>query len=65
MTFPLSMSEISLWLATTAIILIITSELLISLPEYSGRLRIEKKRFRLAALGCSLAFLVTVVMRVL
>jgi hypothetical protein len=65
MNFPLSTSEIGLWLATTAIILLITSELLISLPEYSGRLRVEKKRLRLAALGCSLAFLVTVAMRVL
>jgi hypothetical protein len=63
MAFPLSLSDISLWLAVTAIILLITSELLFSMPEYLGRLRIEKDRFRLAALGCGLAFLVTVVMR--
>jgi hypothetical protein len=36
----------------------------LSSPEYSSRLRIEKKRLRLVALGCGLGFLVTVVMRV-
>jgi hypothetical protein len=60
----LTASDISLWLAVTAIILLITSELLYSSPEYAAHLRIDKKRLRLVALGCGLAFLVTVVMRV-
>jgi len=64
MNFPLSLSDVSLWLAVTAIILLITSELLYSLPEISARIMIDKKRFRLVALGCGLGFLVTVVMRV-
>lgn len=64
MSFPLSLSDISLWLAVTAIILLITSELLYSQPDYSARIMIDKKRLRLAALGVGLAFLVTVVMRV-
>ena len=64
MRFVLTASDISLWLAATAIILLITSELIYSSPEYSSRLRIEKKRLRLAALGCGLGFLVTVVMRI-
>jgi hypothetical protein len=64
MRFVLTASDISLWLAVTAIVLLITSELLYSSPEYSSRLRIEKKRLRLVALGCGLGFLVTVVMRV-
>jgi predicted ferric reductase len=64
MNFPLSLSDISLWLAVTAIILLITSELLYSLPEYSARLMINKKRLRLVAIGVGLAFLATVVMRV-
>ena len=64
MRFVLTASDISLWLAATAIILLITSELLYSSPEYSSRLKIEKKRLRLAALGCGLGFLVTVVMRI-
>ncbi len=64
MAFPLSLSDISIWLATTAIILLGTSDLLASLPGYLGRVKIEKKRFRLAALGCGLAFLITVVIRI-
>lgn len=63
MSFPLSLSDISLWLAVTAIILLITSELLYSLPEISARLVIDKRRFRLIALGCGIGFLVTVMMR--
>jgi hypothetical protein len=64
MNFPLSLSDISLWLAVTAIILLVSSELLYSLPEYSARIMIDKKRLRLVALGVGLAFLATVVMRV-
>jgi hypothetical protein len=64
MNFPLSLSDISLWLAVTAIILLITSELLYSLPEYSARIMINKKRLRLVAIGVGIAFLATVVMRV-
>lgn len=64
MRFPLSVSDIGLWLAITALILLITSELLYSLPEYSARLAIEKKGLRTLALGCGLGFLVTVVVRV-
>lgn len=62
--FPLTLSDISLWLAVTAIILLITSELLYSLPDFSARMMIDKKRLRMVALGCGLGFLVTVVMRV-
>jgi hypothetical protein len=64
MIFPLSLSDISLWLAVTAIILLIASELLCSLPDYSARIMIDKKRLRLAALGVGLSFLVTVAMRI-
>ena len=64
MIFPLTLSDISLWLAVTAIILLITSELLYSLPAFSARLLIDKKRLRIVALGCGLGFLVTVVMRI-
>ena len=56
--------DIGLWLAVTALILLITSELLYSLPEYSARVLIEKKSLRLVAIGSGLGFLVTVVIRV-
>jgi hypothetical protein len=64
MNFPLSMSDISLWLAITAIILLVTSELIFSLPEYSSRIIIDKNRLGQLAIGCGLGFLVTVVLRV-
>jgi hypothetical protein len=63
--FPLSLSDISLWLAVTAIILLTTSELLYSLPEYSARIDVNRQFLRMAAFGCGLGFLVTVVMRVM
>lgn len=64
MYFPLSLSDISLWLAVVAIILLVTSELLYSLPEYAARVMIDKRLLRMVALGCGLGFLITVVMRV-
>jgi hypothetical protein len=47
-----------------AIILLVTSELLYSSPEYSSRVMVDKKLLRMVALGCGLAFLITVAMRV-
>ncbi len=64
MIFPLSLSDISLWLAAMAIILLITSEIVSSATEYSRNIVVEKKRLRLVALGLGIAFMVTVVMRV-
>ncbi len=64
MIFPLSISDISLWLAVTAIILLITSELLYSSPEYSARIVLDKRLLRMSAIGCGLGFLVTVLMRI-
>lgn len=64
MNFPLSISDISLWLAVMAIILLITSELLSSSGEYSRNIIIEKKRLRLVALALGTGFMVTVVIRV-
>ena len=64
MNFALSASDISLWLAATAIILLITSELLFASPKLSQLIPVERKRLRLVAVGCGMGFLVTVVMRV-
>jgi hypothetical protein len=65
MIFPLSSSDISLWLAVTAVILLTTSELLYSSPDYSARIAVNRQFLRMAAIGCGLAFFVTVVMRVM
>jgi hypothetical protein len=63
MDFPLSFEDVSLWLAVTAIILLVTSELLS--PYYGKKnLIINKKRLRNAALGVSTLFLATVAIRI-
>jgi hypothetical protein len=64
MRFPLSISDIGLWLAVTAIILLVTSELLSSSTGRLGNVAVEKKRLRIAALTLGLGFMATVVMRV-
>jgi hypothetical protein len=64
MNFPMSMSDISLWLAVMAVILLITSELISSATEYSRNIVIDRKRLRLVALALGLGFMATVVMRV-
>jgi len=63
MNFPLSFWDISLWLAVTAIILLITSELI---SPYYGKtsLLINKKRLRNVALIMSIMFLITVAIRI-
>lgn len=63
MSFPLSIFDISLWLAVMAIILLITSELLSS-AEYLRNIVIDKKRLRLVALALGVGFIVTVIIRV-
>jgi len=64
MDFPLSTSEISLWLAVMAIILLVTSELISSSTGFSRNIVIEKKRVRLVALALGTGFMITVIMRV-
>jgi len=64
MNFPMSLSDISLWLAVMAIILMITSELISSATELSGNMVIGKKRLRLVALALGAGFMVTVIMRI-
>jgi hypothetical protein len=64
MAFPLSASDIGLWLAVNAIMLLVTSELLSSSVGMLGSVIIDKRRFRLAALALGIGFMATVVMRV-
>lgn len=62
MIFPMTLSDISLWLAVMAIILLITSEIVSSITE--PQIIIEKKRLRLVAIALGIGFMVTVVMRI-
>jgi hypothetical protein len=63
MQFPLSFWDISLWLAITATILLIASEMLSS-PRSKINILIDKKRLRNVALVVSILFLITVAVRV-
>jgi hypothetical protein len=61
--FPLNTDDVSLLLAITALILIVTSELL---SPYYGKinLRLNRSRLRNAALTFSIVFLATVGLRI-
>lgn len=62
-TFPLSLLDTSLVLAVTAIVLLVTSEILS--PYYGTvNLKINKKRLRNAALTTSILFLATVAIKI-
>jgi hypothetical protein len=63
MSFPLGFWDLSLWLAMTAIILLITSEML---TQIHGRVNIciNNKRLRNVSIGVSLLFLATVIVRI-
>jgi hypothetical protein len=61
---PLSLSSISLWLAVTAIVLLLTSEIITLLPEYSRRMLISKKSLRILGTGCGFAFVLVVIIQV-
>jgi len=63
MEFPLTFEEISLWLAVTAITLLVTSELIS--PHYGQtNLPINKRRLRTTALIIGFLFMVTVAVRI-
>lgn len=63
MTWPLTLSDISLWLAVMAILLLVTSELLSSSTEYSRNIVIDKKNIRLTAFALGIGFMATVIIR--
>ena len=63
MNFPLSFWDLSLWLAVTAIILLITSELT-SLYYGKTNLLINRKRLKNVALTMGILFLITVAIRI-
>ena len=62
-SFPLGLWDVSLWLAVTAIVLLITSEML---SPYYGRINIQinRKRLRNAAVTVAILFLGTVAIRI-
>ena len=64
MSFPLTFWDISLWLAITAIILLITTEMLS--PHYGKiNIHINRKKLKNAAFAVSILFLATVAIRII
>jgi len=61
--FPLTFSDLTLWLAITSIILLATSELI---SPYYGKtsLLIEKKRLRSAALTTGIIFILAILVQI-
>jgi hypothetical protein len=64
LSFPLSISDIGLWLAVTAIMLLATSEIINSSPNLLATILVDGKRLRYAAVGCGLGFAVTLALRI-
>jgi len=63
MPFPLSIWDISLWLAVTSMILLVASEL--TSPSYgSASLLINKKALKNVATLTAILFLITVLIRI-
>jgi len=63
MQFPPFLWDVSLWLTMTAIILLITSELIS--PYYGGtNILINKKRLEKIGLAMGILFLITVIIRI-
>ena len=56
---PISMQDFNIWIAMTAIILLLTSELL-STFKIRGGVMINKRRLRLAAISISVIFLFSI-----
>jgi uncharacterized protein involved in exopolysaccharide biosynthesis len=63
MQIPIDFWNIGLWLAVTAIILLVTAQL-VSAYDGSASLLIDKKRLRNAALTLGILFLTTVAIRI-
>lgn len=64
MVFPLSISDIGLWFAFTAIILLITSELIFFSHGCFRNIAVNRGRFRVVALAMGVGFMVTVALQV-
>ncbi len=62
MIFPLTVSDLSLWLAVSCVIVLIASEVMFSAYSISSRVFLDRKILRYIGMGCGVAFLFTVLM---
>lgn len=64
MLFPLSLSDISLFIGILSIFLLITAELVYANSELLNNLAINKTRLRQASLVTGALFVVTIILRI-
>jgi len=63
MQFPLSFWDISLWLAITALILLLTTELIVQ-SHGKTKFPIKKKKLRNATYLIGISFIFTIILRI-
>ncbi len=63
MSFLIELQDISLFLAINALILLVTLEMLSSQPG-KGKIQVNWRRLRIAAITVSILFLVSVILRI-
>jgi uncharacterized membrane protein len=64
LAFPLSLWDLSLWLAASSIVLLVTSEVLLELIG-KDHARLDRTRVRNVGIAVAVLFLVTIALRIL
>jgi len=63
LAFSLSLWDLSLWLAASSIVLLVTSEVLLELIG-ENQVRVDRTRVRIAGFVVAILFLVTIALRI-
>jgi hypothetical protein len=63
LAFSLSMWDLSLWLAASSIVLLVTSEVLLELIG-ENQVRVDRTRVRIAGFVVAILFLITIALRI-
>lgn len=63
MAFSLSLWDLSLWLAASSIVLLVTSEVLLELIG-ENHVRVDRTRVRIAGFVVAILFLITIALRI-
>ena len=63
MPFSLSLWDLSLWLAASSIVLLVTSEVLLELIG-ENQVRVDRTRVRIAGFVVAILFLITIALRI-
>jgi len=63
LAFSLSLWDLSLWLAASSIVLLVTSEVLLELIG-ENQVRVDRTRVRIAGFVVAILFLITIALRI-